>query len=522
MTAPLPKQASSSATRAREHSTPVPSKERASWLCPKAKFTGELPFVVPLLLLVALLPWQLSVEDLWHDEIYSLATARLGWRELLAAVGADVHPPLYYLLLKLSLALPLSDALALRLPSVLATIALVGLSREPILRALGRTTAIGFAWLVTFTPVVVSFSREGRMYTLAACLVTACASYALAALKQGRRRDTALATLLGIAAGYTHYYAALTVGLFALVLLVQASARQRRVLVGAGLITLMALSPWAQFVVAQVRMVKAGFWIPPTSLDTLQKTLHLPFRLKFEDSPVHWSLHLAEAVAWLLLLWGLFGGAPAHRRAQRSCVAAWCLTLVVALALSRFVAPVLVARYLFPAIGLFLLGVAAGLAKLPKRLVPWALGALCGLLAVTTLRVWTERHNGLYREAAAAITASGEPHPLLVHEDVLTLLPLWYLLPNAEHVMLIKPTDPWSDWGQRILWPRRVSEATDAAQALSAGRPVWLCDQSFGYIPIDAPALARLARWQQAAPPTRLSPPHAVFPMTLWHLTPKP
>ena len=57
-------------------------------------------------LFVALRLWRLSASCLWFDEIFSAHATHHGWGELLRFVAADmIHPPLFYLLLKIWIAL---------------------------------------------------------------------------------------------------------------------------------------------------------------------------------------------------------------------------------------------------------------------------------------------------------------------------------------------------------------------------------------------------------------------------------
>lgn len=61
--------------------------------------TVMLIFAVALFVTARL--WHLTAFSLWFDEIFSLQTARRNWGSLLAvAVDDIVHPPLFYLLLK--------------------------------------------------------------------------------------------------------------------------------------------------------------------------------------------------------------------------------------------------------------------------------------------------------------------------------------------------------------------------------------------------------------------------------------
>ena len=49
--------------------------------------------------------WRLDASCLWFDEVFSVHAARHGWGELLEFVALDlIHPPLFYLLLKVWMA----------------------------------------------------------------------------------------------------------------------------------------------------------------------------------------------------------------------------------------------------------------------------------------------------------------------------------------------------------------------------------------------------------------------------------
>jgi len=101
--------------------------------------------------------------------------------ELLRTLAtAEPHPPLYPLLLKAWMRLAGTGELAVRMPSVWAGTALV-----PVLAALGRTVgmraAVTAALLTAFSPFLLWYATEARMYPLAV-LFGAAAFYWLARL----------------------------------------------------------------------------------------------------------------------------------------------------------------------------------------------------------------------------------------------------------------------------------------------------------------------------------------------------
>lgn len=70
----------------------------------KHEFTGQacLIFCLLVALFIGFRLWHLTSFSLWTDEIFSLNAARLPWAAMFERLVIDkVHPPLFYVLLKL-------------------------------------------------------------------------------------------------------------------------------------------------------------------------------------------------------------------------------------------------------------------------------------------------------------------------------------------------------------------------------------------------------------------------------------
>ena len=148
----------------------------------------------------------LAHESFWYDEAYSAVMAGyLPW-QIPALVTVDNHPPLYYMLLSLvRLALGNSEW-ALRSLSVAGAVGLVALGAGPVRRIFGNRSAFLYGIAVLFTPAVLIYAHEARMYSLAICAVTAGALYGYLAVTGNRRSDWALFGAATLAGAYLHYY----------------------------------------------------------------------------------------------------------------------------------------------------------------------------------------------------------------------------------------------------------------------------------------------------------------------------
>jgi 4-amino-4-deoxy-L-arabinose transferase-like glycosyltransferase len=154
--------------------------------------------------------WHLGAKSLWLDEGATVALARASWRHFAWVWwhGEANLQTIYFLLMRAWVHLGSSEAW-LRLPS-----ALFGIASIPVLYALARKfmaagPALAAAALLAFSPTHVYYSQEARAYTLAILLVLLVTYSFVRAVERNRTRDWALWTVLGIAAFYSHDFAAL-------------------------------------------------------------------------------------------------------------------------------------------------------------------------------------------------------------------------------------------------------------------------------------------------------------------------
>jgi hypothetical protein len=143
---------------------------------------------------------------LWVDEAFTWENAGRSTADLVGA-RVDVHPPLYFLLIRYAIRLIGQSEYALRFPGALLSVLAV-----PALWYVGRRLGGGWVGLVAaaamaVAPTALSYAREARMYGL----LMAEAALVLAAAEWVARRPSARRWLVyglaAFAAGMTHYTA---------------------------------------------------------------------------------------------------------------------------------------------------------------------------------------------------------------------------------------------------------------------------------------------------------------------------
>lgn len=166
-----------------------------------------------ILLGAGLIGWLIaSQQSLWFDEGYSLMLVRHKLSDLIHWTSVDVHPPLYYLLLKGWGALFGMGEMTLRLFSLICFVLSLWVLFLLLKKLFNQKIALGGLLVVAFSPLLVRYSFEIRAYALMA-LIGVTASYLLVLIQQEARKswrtDYYIVYAILVALGVlTHYYMA--------------------------------------------------------------------------------------------------------------------------------------------------------------------------------------------------------------------------------------------------------------------------------------------------------------------------
>lgn len=211
----------------------------------------------------------ITAESVWVDEGFSYWAIRHD--DMLRVIINDVHPPIYFIGLRIWAGWTGISELALRyfslLPSLLSIAVIYRVAIE-IQRL--RGASIGYvpviaALLLALADMEIYMSQTIRMYTWHVLWVLVSMWFFLRWVRLERRHDLIGWTIANILLLYTQYLGLATIGAQALFILLFMSNRQR--LIGWGAIALACLTfvPWGLEVVAgQTANVGTGFNVPST------------------------------------------------------------------------------------------------------------------------------------------------------------------------------------------------------------------------------------------------------------------
>ena len=228
----------------------TPTTQSAANETNDAEGKNSLPTVLTagvVVLFVAVRLWRLSASCLWFDEIFSVHAARHGWAELVRFVAADIiHPPLFYVLLKIWIALGGESLLWLRLLpaflSVAAIIPFLFLCRELELKPNEQNLAL---LLLAVNGYLIKYAQELRMYSLLMFL-SLCSLWLFVKFFRAKnilRNQLAWLFLINLLLVYSHYAGWIVVAVESLALLIWQRRKTKAFLISFGILVL-AYGPW--------------------------------------------------------------------------------------------------------------------------------------------------------------------------------------------------------------------------------------------------------------------------------------
>lgn len=377
-----------------------------------------------------------EVHSFWIDEGMTVLVA--GSADPFAALHADSHPPLFFLLVRGWTSLFGPSDLVLRLLPALVSCASIALF-VPLARAwLGRERAPWAVAIHAVAPLLAWYAHEVRMYAcleLATLVVFWTARRAWAA--PSLARWIALAAATAFATG-VHYYGALA----GLAVVAQAFGDRARSGVRTGLAAGLGVFAWTPWLVAYLPTQRDGSW--PVIAQTSPRDLaELPARLVAVDLQVLVE-HGLTAVGWILAGLALAGfaigcvrGIARRTELALDAVLAALVPVVAACLLALFAGGGMQPRYATAAIPGTIVCIAAGLLALPPAQIGRAAcAALVACAATTTVLQLSENRREDYRAATAEIREQWREGDRLL---LLVCVPQPYVSATVAHYLRDRP-----------------------------------------------------------------------------------
>jgi mannosyltransferase len=274
----------------------------------------SIPVIVGLLLRL----FEITKSSIWHDEGYTMWLLGYNVKDILLRTARDVHPPGYYLIAKPWVALFGNSVFSIRFLSLLFSVGIIYLIYRIIDKLWDKKAAYWSAMFVAFSPFLIRFGQEARMYGVVAFFTTLATYYFINFVKEKKQVYLMGYTLSMIIAMYTQYYSFFVIiSLWLIYILLTPDVWKfhwvRGIKDSSGVlnwrwwlanVTLLVLYlPWFPIAYKQVTRVSSSYWIKPEwiTIKTIPANVSQFVTYTHMDALYGWHGLIGATIYWLIV-----------------------------------------------------------------------------------------------------------------------------------------------------------------------------------------------------------------------------
>lgn len=327
-------------------------------------------------------------NNIWYDETFTMALVQHSYRDIWSITAMDVHPPLYYFIVRSCMSIFGFKLYVARIVSLISflLVLLVGITK--IRKLFGDEVARIFVILCSAMPVMLRLELEARMYMWALLFILLVGLYAYEAITCNSKQKWIGLSAVSLLAAYTHYYALLAAGIiyiFVFAIIIFKHKKCFKEWLASGTFVFIGYIPWLSKLFNQMEKVSQDYWISKVSLKDLAKYIVYPFHIVEQIFPT-----AIVCILLLPILIIILKKVKEHYKSNEGIFGVLTFLLLImiiaiGLGISITIKPIFIARYMSVALGLFWLGMAIFIAKCTEKLKLGIVFALFCILIIESL-----------------------------------------------------------------------------------------------------------------------------------------
>ena len=361
--------------------------------------------------------------NIWFDESYSVGLMNHSFQEIWTIGGNDVHPILYYWMLKIINIIFGQNIIAYRVFSALGIISLGILGITHIKKDFGKRVGLLFTFFSLFLPVMLNYALEIRMYSWTIFFVTLMAIYLYRFIKQKNLKNLILFGLFSIISCYMHYYALVCAGIINVGLIIYMIIKRKEIdkkllkqfiLVEVAQVVLYI--PWMFCFIKQLTRVGGGFWITIEFPQIFIDIINFQFKGSLEQTiPTIFAIGLWGYIIYIII----------KDINQKEDIKVGILPIIIyllviaAVSIVSLKSPILYARYLFTITGLIIFAISYFLAKENKKFIT---GLICGMVLIMSIMNLQanakENYDASNKEPTKYLEENLEPEDIIIYSNI--------------------------------------------------------------------------------------------------------
>lgn len=431
-------------------------------------FVQKFPIAWTVIIGFFLRLYGLTASSIWHDEGYTMWLLRYDFGEILARTARDVHPPMYYLISKAWVTFFGTSEFAIRFLSLLFSVGIIFLTYKIIESIWDRKSAFWASMLLAFSPFMIRFGQEARMYGVVAFFTTLAAYYFIKAYKDKKNANLNLIlfTISMSIAMYTQYYAFFViVSLWVIYAIItpefwkfqwiKAIKESKGVFSWkwwlANLALLVMYLPWFPIAYKQVTRVGGSYWIKPEWITERTVPNNVLQFISYDhlDKLFRWGI-LGPIFYWAIVIFLIGVGLFLLKNREKWKVVASLyvfgyLPMLLVFTLSKLKTPVYQDRYFpFSAIALFAIwGIVIGTIR--SDLVRRAVGFMAVTILVSGIYIMQTNANHQMKALSEVVKDNMSSEDKVYSGELYTFLDGAYYFGDKNIKLISSPVDGFGE-----------------------------------------------------------------------------
>jgi uncharacterized membrane protein len=414
--------------------------------------------------------------------------------EILTRTARDVHPPGYYLIAKPWVMVFGDSVFSIRFLSLIFSVGIIFLTYKIIEILFSKKAAFWSALFVAFSPFMIRFGQEARMYGVVAFFTTLAVYCFVLWLKN--KKDIYLVGFVPamLIAMYTQYYSFFAIiSLWIILALYTPELWQFKWLKGfkersgvfswkwwfANLSLLVLYIPWFMVAYKQVTRVSDSYWIKPEwiTIKTIPGSVSQFITYSHLDGILEWGGFLGNSVYWLIMLVLIFSGvflfyAKDKKKAVISLIVFGYLPMLLVFVVSKLRTPIYQDRYFpFSAIAIFAIwGSAVSLIK--NKTTRITVGSMVLVLMLLGIIIMRHDVNHKMRDLTEEVKNHSTTSDVLLSESLYTFLDSSYYLGYGNIRFLSEPVDGYGE--SSLFYDQQDNFVVGLEELNNLGDRVWV------------------------------------------------
>lgn len=353
---------------------------------------GKVFFALSFIIFIYMLVTPLNHLILHVDEYFTLTLIDFNVADIINITANDVHPPLYYLILKFAMnvfgffGISSHNLFAVRLVSILPYPIIMMISYFKIRKDYGWLTAGLFILSLGVMSEFFFYFLIARMYSWAILFLLIAFIYTKEIFTKGDIRYWAIVTVASVLCAYTHYFAAISAVCLYLIIIYYVITKNRSQIKNLCISIAAAVilySYWITTLFNQLNAVHHGFWVPRVTVNSLIQDV---------GYYAYCNNLIFAGVAILILIAILYMYKKQLKEKYTldnfyllTGIGVYIGTILLALIVSLTFKPILLARYLMPAAAVLWLTISILISKIEyKKTMAYTFALICLLLIAGT------------------------------------------------------------------------------------------------------------------------------------------